>query len=188
MISQQIERYQFRYHCNHVEFDIFFITERTPFELMFGVLMENFCFWLKVEKGFYIDTRLEPEVYRRLCQILNLRYNPALPFSPTAFFEEFNNKIPSLANKNQTIKPDEMAAYVRDIEDADKIYFWGWRNNHKRGENVTPENLEKTERLLSYHARIFCEQYNISSCWTDRKREAEGFSLESLHQWHRQNS
>lgn len=188
MRSEEIERYQFRYSRNNVEFDIFFLIDTVPFQLMFGVLMENFCFWLDVEQGFRINPQLETEKYTRLCKILKLKYNPDNPFSPTAFFQEFNNRIPAVANKSQTLKPDKIAVYERDVEEADKIYFVGWRDNDKRKYNVRPENLEKTERLLSYPARLFCEQNNISSCWTDQKREVQEFSLKSLHKWYQQNS
>lgn len=129
MRSESIDRYRFRYRRNNVEFDIFFLIDETPFQLLFGVLMKNFSFILSVERGFYINSKLEPEDLIGLCKVLGLRPNPENRFSTRAFFEEFNQCIPAQADRKKVFAPHEIACYYPKLEEADKKYFWGWRHN-----------------------------------------------------------
>jgi len=53
--------------------------------------MKNFSFTLYVEPGFYINLHLPKEIFKKLCEVLELRFNPQNPFSTRAFFMEFND-------------------------------------------------------------------------------------------------
>ncbi len=142
--------------------------------------MKNFSFTLDVEPGFYINPHLPKEVFKKLCEVLELRFNPQNQFSTRAFFMEFNQNIPSQAAKHQAAKPHEIANYYPQMEEADKKYFLGWRHNHPIKENVSLENLEKTRILLGYQAYLICRDKNISSRWTDRLEDAQNFNLQDL--------
>lgn len=182
MRYQGIDRYRFRYRCNNVEFDIFFLIDETPFQLLFGVLIKNFSFILPVERGFCINPKLDPEDFSGLCKVLGLRPNPENRFSTRAFFEEFNQCIPAQADRRNVFEPHEIAPYYPKVEEADKKYFWGWRHNDVLKERVSSENLEKTRRILGYQAYEICKARNISSRWTNRREDAKEFNLQDLRE------
>ncbi|WP_028401076.1 DUF6037 family protein [Ectobacillus panaciterrae] len=171
MKDQGLNRYKFDFIFNKVHFDVFFFIDESPFKLMFGVKMKNFYFEIDLHKGFKINTYLG-EKYGELCKVLGLEYDPNSSFKSSYFFQEFNQKIPSNAHRNSYPKPYEVALYRRDVEEADKIYFWGWLSHETTGKNVRPENLEKTRILLGVDAYEACKRNNISSKWTDDKRKA----------------
>ena len=53
------------------------------------------------------------------------------------------------------------------VEEADKTYFVGWRDNQRWGQNVTPANLRKTAKLIGVECARMCQERNISTCWSD---------------------
>ena len=131
MKSQNIERYKFEYKASKAVFDVFFFIDGSPFLLLFGVKAENFSFELEVNNGFVIDHNIDRSTYKRLCEVLGLEFDPKRPFSPWNFFSEFNGKIPEQAFEHQKAKPHDVAQYKNIAEEADKIYFVGWRDNYK---------------------------------------------------------
>jgi hypothetical protein len=166
MRRQDLERVRFQYIHGRVAFDVFFFIDEDPFCLLFGAVMFNVAFELAVRPGFEVDPHLPPEAYGALCKALGLRYDPQNPFSVKAFLTQFNAQIPSEIGPN-TVRPEQILQYRRDVEEVEKIYFFQWRDNSVRGENVTPENLLKTRRILGISAYEVCKRRNISSCWTD---------------------
>ncbi|EFU43417.1 hypothetical protein PVOR_03650 [Paenibacillus vortex V453] len=176
MRTKGIKRYKFGFTYNSVSFDIFFFADETPFKLMFGVKAHNFYFEVSVDKGFVIDTNLGDK-YTQLRKILGLQYDPDNPFKTFYFFSEFNNRIPKHADDKNKPEPSDIAYYRRDIEESEKIYFMGWRDNEKLKEKVSPENLYKTRMLLDYGAYLICKRKNISSRWTPDKSLAQSFYL-----------
>ncbi len=158
-------------------FDVFFFIDGSPYILLFGVKAENFSFEIEVKNGFVIDPRLDTEDYKKLCQVLGLKFDPDNPFNPWNFFAEFNKHIPVGALAHQKVEPHHIAQYKNIAEEADKIYFVGWRDNSKWGTKVQPSNLDKTKNLLGERAYKRCKQKNISSCWTDKKEHAIDFTL-----------
>lgn len=177
MRSQDIDRYRFEYAAGKANFDVFFFIDGSPYILLFGVKGANFSFEIAVKKGFVIDPSLDRETYKKLCEVLGLVFDPNNPFKPANFFAEFNKHIPQEASIHNKVYPHQIAQYKRVVEEANKIYFFGWRDNTKRGENVRPENLDKTREYLGENAYKRCMQKNISSCWTDQKNKAIEFTL-----------
>lgn len=176
MNTKRIKRYKFAFTYNSVSFEVFFFIDETPFKLMFGVKAHNFYFEVNVTNGFVIDTNLGNK-YTQLRKILGLQYDPDNPFKTFYFFSEFNNWIPKHALVNNKPEPSDIAYYRRDIEESEKIYFMGWKDNEKRGEQVSPKNLQKTRLLLDYGAYLICKRKNISSRWTHDKNLAQSFHL-----------
>ncbi|ELK43371.1 DUF6037 family protein [Brevibacillus borstelensis] len=176
MKAKGIKRYKFAFTYNKVGFDIFFFTDEIPFKLMFGVKAHNFYFEVNVNNGFIIDTNIGDK-YTQLRKILGVQYDPDNPFKTFYFFTEFNKRIPQFANVKNTPEPSDIASYRKDIEESDKIYFMGWRDNEKRGDKVSSENLYKTRLLLDYEAYLICKRKNISSRWTHDKSLAQKFHL-----------
>ncbi|KEK22138.1 DUF6037 family protein [Bacillus gaemokensis] len=175
MKRQEIKRYRFDFTFNKVTFDVFFFIDESPFKLMFGAKLRNFYFELDVKPGFNINTYLG-EKYNELCEVLGLEYDPDNHFKSSYFFEEFNQRIPVIVNVNNRPQPHEVATYRRDVEESERIYFWGWLNHGNSGKGVTPENLKKTEKILGVDAYNTCKIRNISSRWTDERSKAVAYT------------
>jgi len=166
MKRQDLERARFQYKHRDLTFDVFFFIDENPFCLLFGAVQFNFAFEFAVRAGFVIEPRLSSDDYKALCAALGLKYDPNNPFSVKAFLEKFNEHIPNEIPPG-SIRPEQIAIYRRDVEEAEKIYFFQWRDNTAWGKNVTTDNLSKTKRILGNRAYEVCLKRNISSCWTD---------------------
>lgn len=177
MKAKNIDRVQFPYANGLAKFDVFFFIDEVPFSLLFGAKQSNIAFELQVEKGFIVDTFLPDDCYRALCQALGLTYDPNNPFRPGAFIEDFAKNIPTSTANLKAPQPHDLAIYRSDVEEHKKKYFCGWRDNTKRGESVTPNNLFKTKRLLGVKAHNTCLQKNLSSCWTNEKSKSISFVM-----------
>lgn len=177
MVEQKLDRVKFPYRHNNLHFDVFFFIDGKPFELLFGALGANLCFRLRVEKGFVINPSLDSDTYKSLCKALNLKYDPANPFKISKFFMDFDDKIPPSVTINNKAKYTDIAVHVRDVEEADKIYFCGWKNNNEEKSHVTEDNLRKTKEFLGCQAYLICKEKNISSRWTDLEHKAKDFYL-----------
>ena len=57
-----------------------------------------------------------------------------------------------VVKKYNAPQPKDIIRYTNNVEEKDKIYFCGWRDNTKRGDKVTKSNLYKTRKLLDYNA------------------------------------
>jgi Family of unknown function (DUF6037) len=177
MKVQGIDRYRFEYRHGRAIFDVFFFIDESPFILLFGAKGEAFSFEVEVEVGFNINPTLDSNTYKELCRVLGLEYDPNNPFSPKVFFDQFNQNVPHTASIHAKAEPHEIAQYRNVVEEEDKIYFLGWRNNDLRGERVSENNLTKTKDLLGQKAYNRCNSKNISSCWTDDASKAKKVQL-----------
>jgi hypothetical protein len=172
MQRQGIDRYRFCFKHGRTRFDVFFFTDREPFVLLFGVHGQNISFEIEVQTGFRIEAKLDKETYGKLCSVLGLVYDPHNHFSPATFFETFNRHIPTYVNHDHIVRPEELIQYCRNVEEPNKMWFCGWRDNTSRGQSVTTENLRKTRLLLGEPSYSICKERNISSCWTDDQSRA----------------
>ena len=176
MKTQEIERYRFRYQFNRVEFEVLFFIDETPFKLLFGLIGGSFSFDRDVEQeSFQMNPILPPEKYYELCEVLGLEYDPNNRFNPAVFFREFDHQIPRTLNTRQKFQPHQVARFYPNVEEADKVYFIGWRYHDGIKSNATPENKEKTKRLLGIRAYEICSAKNVSSCWCDNPSRAKNF-------------
>lgn len=171
MINNEAKVEKFRFEYSGVVFEVIFLIERTPYELLFGVIDYNFSFVLKMYKGYKLES-LSDEVFYKLCNILKLKPSKD-KFNSFKFLMYFSKKIPQKYSKKR-IQPDEIAVYKkRNIEEADKIYFCGWKlytnsDRHAR-------NFEKTREWLGEETYEFCKLHNISSCWTDKIEKRKNY-------------
>ena len=177
MRQQGVERIHFPYRHGRVVFDVYFFVDEKPFSLLFGAKAHNVVFELAVRQGFEVDTSMSKPDYRALCKALGLEFDPANPFSPRAFLESFSKAVPAKVPPGGVAKPHDVLQYRRDVEEEDKVYFCGWRDNTIRGDKVTEHNLHKTKRILGQKAYEICKRKNLSSCWTDQVSRAIEFSL-----------
>ena len=99
-------------------------------------------FEIEIDKKYCAKTNIED--YKELILYLEIKYDTNHTFKPVDLFEALNNKI----SKKFQRKPNcsevvSVASKRRRVEEADKIYFCGWRNN-PTGDNVSEMNIEKT--------------------------------------------
>jgi len=178
MRAQGMGRAKFRYQLNHLVFECLFFADVEPFELVMGCLGHNFAIFVEVHKGFEIRPFIEPAAtFLALVTALNQGANSQRKFEAAAFFAEFNRHIPAHATPDRVPTADDLFRYYPSIERPDRRYFCGWRDNNKRGKNVTPENLEKTRRFMGQRAHDFSKRRNQSTCWTHLQSKAKAFYI-----------
>ncbi len=154
----------FKFQKNDVIFDVLFDIGVIPFKLGFILKNGNFDLWINVTNEFSVNPIIENNKYKELVKLLGLRYDPNNIFSPYAFFQEFNSKIPKYFTK-----PDEhtiilISFYNYDIEENDKIYFKQfitWKTQFR-----TEKNTEKTRLLFPEIFDRIKDRKNISVCYT----------------------
>ncbi|GAC1610713.1 MAG: hypothetical protein NVS3B3_20160 [Aquirhabdus sp.] len=98
---------------------------------------------------------------------LDLRSDKSNPFSPSVFFEAFDNVTPISTGSANTATIEDIAINSRDVEDADKIHFFGWLNHNGKNSKPSQENLAKTKRICGLAEYELCLKHHISSRWTD---------------------
>lgn len=178
MRQQSIKRYKFYFQRNGVKFQIFFLIDIDPYELLISSLGEHSLFLLcKVKPDFNISPSFAPDKYKELCKVLGLTYDPTNHFKPSDFFSDLNSAIPTTANPKDIAKPEEIASIRRDVEEADKKYFCGWLDHSKTGKSVTQANFDKTLKNWCREAYDYSIKRNMSTRWTDIKELAQEWVL-----------
>lgn len=172
MMKKGEERAVFPFEYNKKNFSCIFLVDVTPFRLYLTTLgAEPEVFELEIEKGYKVKGYMDD--YKKLIACLELIYDPNHIFKPNDFFEALNKKIPKefkqRPNYSEVIK---IAAKKRNIEEANKVYFCGWKIN-SAGKNVTDKNFEKTQSAFGKEKAIFSRSKNISSRWTERSNEED---------------
>lgn len=162
-------REKFQFAINHIRFEVIFLIDREPFELLVGVREKQFAFILQVMRGFM--TELPENVYFNLCEILELNFSDN-HFSSVAFLQDIDAAVP-LKCSQDSVQPHEIAYYKRDVLDENKIYFCGWNDHLADGRKA--HNFEKTRKWLGVEVANFCIKNNISSMWTDNPQECKNY-------------
>ena len=99
-------------------------------------------FEIEIDKKYCAKTNIED--YKELILYLEIKYDPNHTFKPVDLFEALNNKISKKFQRKPNCSEVVSVASKRTrVEEADKIYFCGWRNN-PTGDNVSEMNIEKT--------------------------------------------
>lgn len=165
----KIDKFIFKY--NEVEFEVIVLIERSPFELLFGVIGYNYSFSLTLKAGYELQA-LPDKVFFRLCDILKLKPSKE-GLTSTKFLEYVAKKIPPCYS-GKKVQPHEVAIYKkRDVAEEDKIYFCGWKFYSDSEREA--KNFDKTKKWLGDDAYEFCKKNNISSCWTDKDIKRKDF-------------
>jgi hypothetical protein len=166
MLAQSATRAMFRYRTRKAELEVAYIIDVDPNVLLIGVTgVTPFAFEVEVDRRGQVIPFLAPGDLGALLDALGVERGPERRFSVRGFFEYLDSRVPEHAGPVDAPQPDFVARFWDDVEEADKVYFVGWRNNPV-GAHVTAENLAKTERLIGRGAREACARLNISSCWT----------------------
>lgn len=171
MKLNDMERVIFPFRYNEKGFSCIFITDILPYRLYLSTLGDKpTTFELKINNKY--ETSSYMEEYNKLIEYLEIKYDPNHKFKPNDFFRSLNSKIPENCNNKPNYKDVILiAASHREIEEPNKIYFCGWKNNIVR--NVTDGNLEKTRSAFGDELAELCKKKNISSRWTDIDKDEE---------------
>jgi len=170
MRKNNLTRCQFSYSHNKLKFDVLFVAEGSPYELLFGVVGHNCSFLVTVAPGYEITARIKPEsAFYKLIELLDLTPDPNNRFSANTFFSDFSKKIPVKVGVNNSSKLP--ASITPHVNDADKTIFSHWKNNSAKSGNVSLENLEKTLKAFGPVIQSFCASKNISSCWSPTNKK-----------------
>ncbi|QCP54396.1 hypothetical protein FAZ95_36280 [Trinickia violacea] len=175
MQSQGMTKTQFEFRFRQLTFNVIYLAEAFPHELLLGCREHNLFIVVKVPWHFTIATYLRDQ-YTPLMDALGLQPNPDNPFSTNIFFEAFRAVIPTTTSKANEPTITDIAANRRDVEESEKIYFVGWMQHDGKQSSPTKANLEKTRRLCGQAVYELCLRNHISSRWTDRSDDAWPFS------------
>src|SRR5699024_11543854 len=106
------------------QFEVIIFTDRTPFQLLFGVLDKNFSFILELKHGYQLSNLSDKDFFT-LCRILNLKPGKG-SFTSHEFLKHFSSCIPP-EYSGQRIQPHEVYRYKdKNVPESEKIYFYGW--------------------------------------------------------------
>jgi hypothetical protein len=171
MQAQSISRYKFEYTNGRGRFDVFFFIDEVPYKLLIGARGGNFAINLNVDSvTFEISTYIDK--FNQLCEFLGLEFKEGSPYSTSAFFSDLNSNIPNAASLHNIPKPSDIAQYIDNVLEADKVHFVGWLDNNIQGNQVSEQNLDKTRRLLGVDIYKICRHQNISSRWSPHERDS----------------
>lgn len=175
MIEQGLTKTKFDFHFRTLRFSVIYIAEsRFPHELLFGCRAHNLFFVVNVSRDYRISTYLN-ESYGELVRALDLQPDPANPFKPAVFFEAFDEATPTATSPANTPSISDVALLSRDVEEADKVFFFGWLPHDGRKSGPSDANLTKTKRICGVKTYELCLRHHISSRWTDDPNRAVQF-------------
>lgn len=126
---------------------------------------------IQVDNNFNVVNGLflANDIYERLREYLEIKTGWENPFRPANFIQNLDAVTPTTFNGNRPTRHEVAALSVATspnlYEDADKIYFCGWRKN-PAGSSVSRKNKNKS--LLYFPAKEveLRTEFNMSSCWS----------------------
>lgn len=126
---------------------------------------------IQVDNNFNVVNGLflANDIYKKLREYLEINAGWENPFRPANFIQNLGAVTPTTFNGNRPTRHEVAALSVATspnlYEDADKIYFCGWRKNPV-GSSVSRKNQNKS--LLYFPAKEveLRTELNMSSCWS----------------------
>lgn len=177
MRRNKVKQDKFSFRYTNLQFQVIFLIEREPFELLFGVVDHNFSFTLCLHRGFSLDD-IPDDVYFYLRRLMKLHKCDEV-LTSYKLMQYFASRIPKKYS-GKKVEPHEIAVYKqRNVPEAEKIYFKGWRSHETDGRHA--QNLEKTKQWLGDEAYEYCKKYNISSCWSEHPSERKQYYAPDKH-------
>lgn len=139
---------------------------------------------IQVDNNFNVINGLflANDIYEKLRVYLEIKTGWENPFRPANFIQNLDAVTPTKFNGNRPTRHEVAALSVATspnlYEDADKIYFCGWRKN-PAGSCVSRKNQNKS--LLYFPAKEveLRTELNMSSCWSANPNEE---ALNALNQ------
>lgn len=130
--GQTAVTFQCKYN-NRYCFSCIFIADEEGKVLYISSLGDNsFTLKVNVKSDFSIDKfGLDKETYVKLCEYLELKYNPDNPFIPRKFIIQLDGVFPKEYKKAETRECIRAICQANNTDEGDKIYFAGWNIGHK---------------------------------------------------------
>ena len=177
--GQTAVTFQCKYN-NRYCFSCIFIADEEGKVLYISSLGDNsFTLKVNVKSDFSIDKfGLDKETYVKLCEYLELKYNPDNPFIPREFIIQLDGVFPKEYKKAETRECIHAICQANNTDEGDKIYFAGWR--HWTQKHTQDDNMEKSAMLVGFRNAMRLQKNNISSCWSADKDEED---LSKLNEW-----
>ncbi len=169
MVANDRYSVSFTVRYNSHPFNCLYINNLEEPILYISSLGENsFTIKLIGDSEFHFSSFLGDK-YSLLIRYLSLTFQTGSPFSPTAFFEAFNNLLPVECDHRP--RPADIAQIVNMDEkpaERDKIYFCGWSCH---GNTVSDLNFRKSCALIPYEDAVILRKAHVSSKWSAEPRE-----------------
>lgn len=167
MRKQNETRSIFNFSYNSKPFRCLFIIDTSPYTLTLATTGEKpFAIEISIYRGFLAQRELPSDKYAELCVYLQLRYSKDHKFIPADLFGVLNKNISTTVVPPRYSEVLKIRSLTRDIEEPDKNYFIGWRNNGSQ-EHVSERNLEKTKMAFGSRLATQCLKKNVSSRWSN---------------------
>lgn len=168
------QRAHFQVTHNRIVFDCLFLVDIVPFEFVLAAIGHpDVALVLPVHKGY----RIAPDFgdgYKPLARLFHAGEESFRPFRPGQFLREIDPAIPATYRRPTHV--DVVRTYRHHVEEGDKPYFFGWRDNDLTPpDRVRPANLDKTRRCFGQRIRDLCERTNQSSRWTADPAKARNY-------------
>ena len=172
MTENNDTRAVFSFTYNSKQLSCIFIIDVNPYMLILAPLGADFAINISINEDFTANTYINNH-FRELINFLELKYDPENKFRPLTLFEVINSNIPD-DNYQQTNYTTiiRTASLAQDIEEADKIYFCGFRNNGKN-ETVSNRNYIKTKVAFGKLIADNLRKANVSTRWTSQRNEED---------------
>lgn len=126
---------------------------------------------IQVDNNFNVVNGLflANDIYERLREYLEIKTGWENPFRPANFIQNLDAVTPTTFNGNRPTRHEVAALSVATspnlYEDADKIYFCGWRKN-PAGSSVSRKNKNKSLLYFPVKEVELRTELNMSSCWS----------------------
>lgn len=168
-----IERMRFRVQHNGLIFEGVFLTDTQPYQFGLACLAHNIVIMIAVSRQYEILAHFGDH-YGAFAAAFNTGAGSAQSLKAGDFFREIDAKLPHTVTARDRARPTDLATWRSDVEEADKKFLCGWRDNNAYGTQVSATNLAKTLEWLGQAAHDWCIQYNISTRWTHEASLALG--------------
>ena len=167
MVKENEARCIFAVQVLNKGFSCIFMTDTKPYCLYISSLGENaFAIEYEVTDNCKIKNIYLGDNRQLLQEYLNIKFSSDNIYLPRGFLADLNETIPPIfARKPKRSETLSTIGRVREIEEADKVYFCGWRNNPAT-ERVSYKNYEKTKIAFDETIANRCKEQNISSRWS----------------------
>lgn len=158
----------FPYEFNGKNFSCIYLIDIVPYVMFVTSLgAKPLVLDLKIDPSDYsVSAFFETEKYTALRKHLELKFDPEHKFSPVDFLHHLNNRIPEKFSRKPSYSVVlSTASTAHSLDEPDKVYFCGWRNNPPN-EHVGIKNLQKTKLAFGDKFAELSLQKNLSSRWT----------------------
>jgi hypothetical protein len=173
MQAVPIERTRFRIQHNGLIFEGVFLTDAQPYQFGLACLAHNLVLMIEVTRQYEILAHFGDQ-YGAFSAAFKTGADSNQPLKAGDFFREIDAKLPHTVTAKDRARPTDLAIWRSEVEEADKKFLCGWRDNNAYRTQVSAANLAKTLEWLGQAAHDWCITHNISTRWTHEASQALG--------------